>query len=572
MTKSAKQWRWFSPQLLIVVTLWSTGTLAGAAADPAADCYVKKSSWAETMLASRAAVARQLASAQVDLGAWHSSGPLKASSFTEALFPEQGVDLQAKSADGQTLWRVHPEWTDGQVHMLDGSDRVSTYLFRTLKVPAAVSVEAGLGSDDGCELWLNGQKLLSNDVPRGPAPDQDRVTLNLQPGENRLLFKIHNNGGGHGFYFRTGQVSYGDVWKKLEADYPLQCGWMRRHLSGDRHLQWLGVGGGPDTQQAPAGKTVRRESATDSGATDLEQTLIRQALNELGGDARLFQGDLDQLVQAQTPAGDARWLNLYERVCLFRTLPAEVKALNLPAVRRAVEDLNGTFGPQYAGGAGFLKRLGELERRVHEMELALAGGDSRAAQAAVSLVHEAEQLQREALLANPLLNFERLLLVRRKANLLGLPQNWQGNCALPRNGYDNQIAVLAPVKPDGRVTTLYQPPKDEFVGDVDLHFDAGKMLFSMPGPNGRWQIWEIGEDGSAGSLRQITPDDPPDVDNYDACYLPDERIVFASTRCFAGVPCVGAATPWPTCASRIRTAAASASCVSTRITTGVPRC
>ena len=29
------------------------------------------------------------------------------------------------------------------------------------------------------------------------------------------------------------------------------------------------------------------------------------------------------------------------------------------------------------------------------------------------------------------------------------------------------------------------------------------------------------------------------MDNYDACYLPDERIIFASTRCFAGVPCVG---------------------------------
>ncbi|MDP6547282.1 MAG: formylglycine-generating enzyme family protein, partial [Phycisphaerae bacterium] len=39
-------------------------------------------------------------------------------------------------------------------------------------------------------------------------------------------------------------------------------------------------------------------------------------------------------------------------------------------------------------------------------------------------------------------------------------------------------------------------------------------------------------------LRQVTKSEP-DVDNYDACYLPDGQIVFASTACFQGVPCVG---------------------------------
>ena len=36
----------------------------------------------------------------------------------------------------------------------------------------------------------------------------------------------------------------------------------------------------------------------------------------------------------------------------------------------------------------------------------------------------------------------------------------------------------------------------------------------------------------------MTPSEP-DVDNYDACYLPDERIIYDSTACFQGVPCVG---------------------------------
>ena len=377
---------------------------------------------------ARVAVAQRLTSADVELGPWYTSGPLSATSFTDPFFPEQGVDVQAKSPAGQLLWTPRPDWTDGQVHMLDGSQRASTYLTRTLKVPGPVAVEASLGSDDGCELWLNGQKLLSNDVPRGPAPDQDHATLKLKPGENRLLFKIHNNSGGHGFYFQIGAFDF------------------------------------------------------------------------------------------RSP---------------------ELRTANLPALRRAVEDLSRTFGARYARGEQYLTRLEALERRAEEVEQALVADESRAAAAAAALASEAVQLRREALLDHPLLAFDRLLLVRRKANQLGLPQNWQGNCALPRNGYDNQIAVLSPVDPDGRVSTLYQPPKDEFVGDVDLHFNAEKMLFSMPGPNGHWQVWELGADGSPASLRQVTADDPPDVDNYDPCYLPDERIIFASTRCFAGVPCVG---------------------------------
>lgn len=41
-----------------------------------------------------------------------------------------------------------------------------------------------------------------------------------------------------------------------------------------------------------------------------------------------------------------------------------------------------------------------------------------------------------------------------------------------------------------------------------------------------------------GSLRQVTRGLETDVDNYDACYLPSGNIIFSSTACFKGVPCV----------------------------------
>ena len=91
--------------------------------------------------------------------------------------------------------------------------------------------------------------------------------------------------------------------------------------------------------------------------------------------------------------------------------------------------------------------------------------------------------------------------------------------------------------PDRPLQTFYKPAKDYYVGDVDLNFDADKLLFSSIGTHNRWQVFEIRMDGTG--LRQVTPGEEPDIDNYDACYLPDGRIIFDSTSTFVGVPCVG---------------------------------
>ena len=70
---------------------------------------------------------------------------------------------------------------------------------------------------------------------------------------------------------------------------------------------------------------------------------------------------------------------------------------------------------------------------------------------------------------------------------------------------------------------------------MKLHFDADRLLFSSVGSHDRWQIFEIGIDGSR--LRQVTLGADNDIDNYDSCYLPDDRILFASSACFQSVPC-----------------------------------
>jgi len=186
---------------------------------------------------------------------------------------------------------------------------------------------------------------------------------------------------------------------------------------------------------------------------------------------------------------------------------------NTESLRLAINDLIATFGNRYPKGKEYLARLDTI-----------ADDDDQGL----------EELRREALLENPLLDFDKLLLIKRRGNL-GLPQNWQGNCVM-RGSYDNEIAVLSPPRPEGKLTTVYRPENKSFVGDVDLHWDAQKMLISQKGDNNRYEVFELGVDG--GGLRQVTPSEP-DVDNYDACYLPDERIIYDSTSCFQGVPCVG---------------------------------
>ncbi len=186
---------------------------------------------------------------------------------------------------------------------------------------------------------------------------------------------------------------------------------------------------------------------------------------------------------------------------------------SVESLRLAINDLIATFGNRYPKGKEYLARLDRLKEDD---------------------IEGLEKLGREALLANPLLDFEKLLVVKRRGDL-GLPQNWVGNCT-KKGRYDNEIAVLSTVRDGGKLTTLFRPEKDVFVGDVDLHWDAEKMIFSMPAEHNRYQVFEVGIDGEG--LRQVSPTEP-DIDNYDACYLPNEQIVFDSTACFQGVPCIG---------------------------------
>ena len=194
-------------------------------------------------------------------------------------------------------------------------------------------------------------------------------------------------------------------------------------------------------------------------------------------------------------------------------------AYRMESLRLAIEDLIETFGERYPRGAEFLESWTELAGAIAKQE---SGVERRFA-----------VLRRDAMLANPLIDTDRLLVLKRKKGQLGLPTNHQCNWTLKRQGYQNQLAIYCLRRPDEPPETLFEPQDGSFVGEMDLDFDGQRLLFTMP-IGEHWQIHEIGLDGNG--LRQVSPE-VAGADHFDACYLPDGRIVFASTASFTAVPC-----------------------------------
>ncbi len=212
-----------------------------------------------------------------------------------------------------------------------------------------------------------------------------------------------------------------------------------------------------------------------------------------------------------------------------------VSSFNFESLRLAITDLSETFGQRYPKGLYYLTSLDNLEKPSKIILDSVNHGDNSVKEDVIKLAQDLNKLSFDALLSNPLLDFEKLLILKRKRGQLGLPVNHKCNTGIERTSYDNEIAILAPVHTGGSLKKLFRPSGGRFVGEMDLHFDAGKLLFTMP-KGKSWQIFEIKTDGSG--LRQVSRGlNQEDIDNFDGCYLPDGRIVFSSTASYTGVPC-----------------------------------
>jgi len=156
-------------------------------------------------------------------------------------------------------------------------------------------------------------------------------------------------------------------------------------------------------------------------------------------------------------------------------------------------------------------------------------------------------LQKKALICSPIIDFDDILLVKRKIDLtdwdrlnqkgkivrFGFPSNHECNSSLPENGFENELAVLSGFKAGGKMKTVFRPAEHGYAGEMDLHWDADRILFTQSDPV-NWKVMEM--DLNSGQVRQVSKA-PGDVDCFDAAYLPNGNIVFGSTANYQSVPC-----------------------------------
>ncbi len=85
-------------------------------------------------------------------------------------------------------------------HGKDAVDSLS-YLSRVIESPADQEVTILLGTDDGCRLFVNGEKVFGHENHFAATPAKDSVKVKLKKGANAVLLKINNGSIPHGFYF-----------------------------------------------------------------------------------------------------------------------------------------------------------------------------------------------------------------------------------------------------------------------------------------------------------------------------------------------------------------------------------
>jgi len=189
------------------------------------------------------------------------------------------------------------------------------------------------------------------------------------------------------------------------------------------------------------------------------------------------------------------------------------------SLRQAIADLSETFGGRYPKGKEFLARLDALERE------AVGASDEETKKVAQAL----QALQREALVANPLVSGQPILFVVRQQyrpdhhNTETMFQTGEINTGSFTGGGALKAVDFGK---GGEVRTLLDVPKG-VARDPDVSFDGTRALFSMRRDvKDDYHLYEVNADGTG--LTQLTFG--PGVTDIDPLYLPDGRIAFTSTR------------------------------------------
>ena len=519
--------------------------------------YVKKETWQETMVAAREALLEWESSLDrllvqdgvVRFGPWHVAGPLaRDDKAVGQLNASRGLDLEPKAGAPGPRWRACPEAEDGKLldigRLLNARPGEVVFLARTVAISTALDrrrpFTVGVGLARGELLLLPPRARLAFSEPDGAVvPNQKVWEWAHKPGEYQLLVRAEADAAGSCPLWLAPHISGGarsagsvqtrlsrrqSLYGRVRRDFPdaasaTQIGWEETDTIWLRYKRLQMAGKlwflTDWCKGAPSFLVEQYGRAVTSRIGDL-----KEALRTAGEAAReRIEPWLAGLEERQAPDSPAAARRQYYSVATVQEALAE--AHRLESMRLAVEDQQSTFGERCPKAADHLAQIAVLHGRLEQVwPLALAGDDGALGQL-MEVRTAADEAARTILLANPVLGFDALLLVRGGP---GFASNWGGP-----NRLGNEIVSLSPVRPDGELTTVY---KGGNVDAMDLSFDGRRILFS----DGR-HLQEVNVDGTG--LRRVSGQEDRHVMHYDGCYLPNGRIMFVSTACEQAVPCTG---------------------------------
>lgn len=226
-------------------------------------------------------------------------------------------------------------------------------------------------------------------------------------------------------------------------------------------------------------------------------------------------------------------------------LQNELKWLNMEAIRLAYDDMKRFKG---FDAAKYLPVLTELEQQVKQGFGDISSGD----EAILANAERAIANKRTILLANPLLDGDKVLTVRYKlgdkdrramAPELGTQSNnWSNQESARRKGFSADIVELSNLRDgDVQVRSIYKPANTSSIADLKLHWDGDRAMFTQTMTDNRWNLFEVKLDD--GDCKMLIDNPEPDLEFYDGTYLPDGRIIANSNIGYHGVPCVNGTDP-----------------------------
>jgi hypothetical protein len=386
------------------------------------------------------------------------------------------------------------------------------YFRVVVNIPAGAKIRSAQFSttvDDSGVVYLNGRRVAKTE---GGWMSVDTITLTrrLKPGRNVLAVAGTNAGAAAGFIgwlevrFARGSPMIVVTNGKWRTHNKAQAGWTRTKFDDS---SW------PLAKElAPAGSGPWRDGVSLEGCGIIAE--VKR------GDKPLSKEDARAIIAAD-------WLHQ-----AGGNPSAKRSLLEISWARKLASRLTATHKK-----LSFKTELAELARL--ETRLGALQPDARSDQAG-KLHFAVRRIKRKIMLANPLMNFDKLL-------LLDTPTYAGVHESSHRNGYNypkrngSRLTVLDGIGPDAKARVLL-PPETGYIMRMDLSFDAKKIVFGMKPTLGRsFHLYEVDVDPSTGlraggkALRQLTNSL---YDDMDPIYLTDGRIIFSTSRGNSYVRCL----------------------------------